>query len=394
MRTLLGEKKKVFLVLDIGGETVKILLFKKERERSLVFGSGLLYFRDFGKFESFTLDKKTVETAVLRAISEARSMAEGKISGVFLGLTEDFLKFREQVVTHERKDAGKITEKESKLILSKAIERGKKDILEEFSAETGILSKDIEFQKLEVSEIYIDGYRKMSLKGAAGRSIQLKVSAIFGLKEYLNWFKSIVERNGLKIIKTGSQTEALEENLGKKIENCIFVDVGGETTQVVFVNKGRVEEVGSFSGGGNNFSRAIAKQLGISQEEARVLKEKYSKKELPVEIKNHIDDIVSEEMGKWFWGLKRSLLEKHTILPEDIFLAGGASQMWNMPEKLSEADWTFLPETDRQGEAQNSRRFSPRINFISPKALGFDRVPAQSDNPQFISSFLLTFLEH
>src|SRR3989338_5149238 len=142
------KKKENLLVLDVGAEATKALLFERGKTDNLLSYS-LEYLDDVG-FSETAIHKVFLRTFQNLRITKAPE-------NIILGLPNIVLKAKisEQLV--KRKNAEDLINKiEYKIILEKITKSAKKEISEKISGEIGILPKDISFTDLKIIETKID----------------------------------------------------------------------------------------------------------------------------------------------------------------------------------------------------------------------------------------------
>lgn len=365
------KKEKFFLVLDIGTEALKTLIYKREGERIVVFGSYLLPFDEFSPFEKPIRD----------AIEEAKKKVGRKIENLFLTLPANILKGRLISQTFKREKAEKkIDEREEKEILEKVLGEAKKRISQIFSESSGILKEDIQFINFQILETKIEGYKISSLLGYKGKNLDFRIFATFLPKFYFENVRAILKN--LPIQKIVHLAEGIIVFV-KEINNGIFLDVGGELTQIFLIKDGGLEAIDEFGIGGRIFSQSLSETFGLRERDAQILKERYSKKEFSKESSDRIREIFSFPLQNWFKNLKSKLKEfsGEKLLPSNFFLFGGGSSLPEIQEILETGNWEDIV-------------FSNKIEtkLIYPKDLRnvkFETLVL--NNPQIIPSILLAF---
>ena len=391
----LKKKAETTLIVDVGTETVKSLLFEERGQEIKILGSSLEYFDRYGIFDSRDFETDVLKKAISRAIqnlgkgeemnksvtralakgederssSTTRALAkggdEGKLcamkinlhlspslplgarrrrqtSSIILGLPAHILKARVIRQSLKREESKKIIidEKEEKEIFQKVLEKAKKNICQIYSEQSGILPEDIQFINLEILEIKIDGYLVPAIQKYEGKTLDFIILATFLPNHYLKKIKNIIESLGLTIQAVIQNAQGLNFYIDKTADK-IFLDIGGTITQVFLVKGGVLEKIDEFPIGGQIFSKAISERLGLREAEARILKERYSKRELSKESSERIKEIIWFPSQVWFRNLKLKLKEmtaRHP-LPLNIVLFGGGSQLPDVQDILKKGEW-------------------------------------------------------
>ncbi len=344
LRFFKKKKKENFLILDIGTEAVKAVILREKEGKISILQSSLEYFEDYGGFNSQNPERKVWEKAILKTFQNL-NLAEAKKRtnfSVILGLPADFLKARVISQNFKRAPAKKIIdEKEAKEIFQMISAKAREAISLIYSQNSGILPSELQFINLKILEMKIDGYRVPTLQRYDGGNLDFKILATFLSKNHLKEAENVHQTFRLKENKIVHQAEGLP-SFFSKISGGIFLDVGGEITQIFLVRNNLFENIDEFRTGGEIFSRALAEKLGLTLPEARILKERYARRELSQESSERIKEIIYSAVQTWFKNLKSKLKEMKTdgLLPSPVFLYGGSSQLPEISEILRDGDWS------------------------------------------------------
>jgi len=339
------KKAETTLLIDVGTETVKALLFEEKGQKIEILGSSLEYFDRYGIFDSRDFETDVLKKAISRAIQKPLAAAKGEEEmnkSVILGLPAHILKARVIRQSLKREEPKKIIidGKEEKEIFQKVLERAKRDICQIYSEQSGILPEDIQFINLKILEMKIDGYLVPAIQKYEGKTLDFIILATFLPNYYLKKIKNIIESLGLTIKAVIQNAQGLNSYINENTDK-IFLDIGGTITQIFLVKGGVLEKIDEFPIGGQIFSKAISEKLGLRETEARILKERYSKRELSKESSERIKEIIWFPCQIWFRNLKLKLKEmtaRHP-LPLNIILFGGGSQLPDVQDILKNGDW-------------------------------------------------------
>ena len=175
------------------------------------------------------------------------------------------------------------------------------------------------------------------------------------------------------------------------IDNGIFLDFGGDTTQVYLLQKGKLENSEELKTGGRDVSKVFSEKLGLLEAEARVFKEKYANGELSHESDFKAREILKPCFDAWFKELQLCLegFGKGKLLPSKFYFFGGSSVL---PELKG------IKDAVKQGMYFSSE---PEISYLTPKdlfslkpdfKLDFKEVNKTfENNPQFTPLFLIFY---
>lgn len=332
------KKEKLFLVLDIGTEAVKALICRKHNNKIIVLGAATQYFERYGVFNGKIFEVNVIKKSVLKAIEQIQSQGQNlKKLPVLLTLGPNILKARVSLQPFKQGEGlkTKISKTQEKAIFQQVLKKAQEEIYQKFSKESGILPKDIETISLRIIEMKINGYSVSRLQGYIGKDLEIRVLATFLLKHYLESIKRIFADLELKILKIVHLAESLSFTFSdEKVKNGVFFDVGGEISQFFLVKRGNLEQINELRVGGKAFSQKLSDVLGIDEESARILKERYTSKLLSREVRKRIREILSLEKRVWQQDLE---LEIGRISSSNIQLFGGASLLPEIQELLSGA---------------------------------------------------------
>lgn len=320
-------KDKDVLVLDIGTEAVK------------TFGAAPQYYDQFGVFDSRDFGADVIKKAITKIISDPAKP-------IILGLPPDVLKARVSSQFLERKNPQKVIGgREQKEIEKEILRNNKKEVSEVFLQESGILPQELEFLEQLFLGVKIDGYLVPSLQGYQGGKVEVGILSVFSAKENLWRFQRIFQELGSKVLKiihpVQNLTKVFENVYCLPTEDGVFLDVGGEITQIFVVKSGKLAMIADFPMGGRDFSKTISQTLGFTGERARILKERYSQGKISENTRKEFNQIFSDLSKEWHHNLKLKLKEFKGFLPQNFFLFGGGSQL---PEILEVLEGEYSPE--------------------------------------------------
>lgn len=392
---LFRKKENIFLALDIGTESVKAIFFGKKDKKTAVFGSAVAKFNKYGVFYSSDFEKEIFKKTIQEAIESARKNAfssniskkiKKKIKKprpkIVLTFSPAYLKARITNQIFEReKSSAKISEKEEKSISQNALESSKKGILKKITREFGVLPEDIYWVSSEIISQKIDGYKVPSLKGFEGKNIEFEILTAFLLKRYLDIAKSVAKNlkyNVFQIVHPVDFLKRLIESVGK---NEIYIDIGGNCSQIIIAENGHLKEIIYFKKGGEIFTGAIAQDLGIDENSARELKEKYSNRLLSKDSENKIKRVLSRKALSFFRDISRIVKEESgkEIFFSDIHLLGGGANLPDIKEIIEK----------ERNESEWACRLPNKIRILYPEDLNWVECLTNIKNPQITPSLLI-----
>lgn len=333
------KKSNSFLVLDIGTEAVKSLIFRKNFDKISILGSDIKYFEsggDFNKvmnFEELEMEKikRTVSECLKNSFNEFSTHCEDKKIKdekdipVLLTLSPEILRSEViEIFSIREKKEKKISKKEQDIVYKYVLKSAKRDVLEKISKKIGIMQEDIILNSFEITDKNIDGYQVKEINGCCGKILSFKVLVIFSLKNYFERIQDVLKSQGLNVLQTFHLSETIS-SVFEDIEDGTFFDVGGEITQAFSFKNKKLEKVKLFYVGGNDFTDILLNLLKINRKDAITLKEKYCSRDLTFEVEKKIEQIFSIEKKKW-----KKIFKKYSDL--SVFIFGGGSNIFELKD--------------------------------------------------------------
>lgn len=363
--SFLKKREKPFLVLDIGTEAVKALLLKKENDKLVVLNHTIEYFEKYGVFESNDFETEFIKKAISKSIKKIfKEKKELKKTPVLIGLPANVLRARIVSQLFKRDKESKISKSEERIIIKRVLNKSKKQVSYNFAQKYGILADDIKWINFKLAEVKVNGYPISDIYGCQGKDLEINVLAVFLTKDYFEKIQRTLKSLNLKAFKIIHLAEIFQDSFSQKVKNGFFVDIGGEITQTFLIKNSNLKQVKEFESGGQEFSQELSETLGIDQESARILKEKYANNLLTEKVKLKIKEMLVSEKKIWQQYLENTI--KGTKASSDTWIFGGSS---------------LLPEI------RESVRGS---KIIYPKSLKNIKDPLKSlKSPQYITPLLI-----
>lgn len=376
--------KDNYLVLDIGKEAIKALILRRQEKEFEVGAFALEYFDDhnFLGLQKEEITKKTISLILQKPEFKKTPRS------VFLGLPTSVLKSRVASLTIQRKNFRElIREREKELLENEALAEAKEKVSDLIFEESGILQKDVRFLSSQILEIKIDGYSVPSLESFKGKDISFKVLVVFGLKIPLERIEKSIQSFKFKEVIILHSSQGLSGLKIAGLENSIFLEVGGEETQIFLIKNAQLEKIAELPIGGKTFSKDLALTLGQGERGARELKERYSKGELSMEVKNRVGEILASSQENWYKNLKETFLKINPsgLLPFKFYLFGGSSQLPEIQTILEKGEWQGISFTG----TVEVRIFSLKDHYHYFNLQKESLSSIFLNNPQYIPSFLI-----
>lgn len=128
----------------------------------------------------------------------------------------------------------------------------------------------------------------------------------------------------------------------------MLIDIGGATSDLIWSRSERPLAMESLPIGGNSLTRALARKWSLSAERTMRLLQAYSDGRLDEEARGQVQAVLWPVLQEWLQEAEQVLaaMNQEELLPQDLYLAGGASA---------------LPEME---SAVRSLAWSPRLQFV------------------------------
>lgn len=360
------KKEKTSLLLDIGTTFVKALIFKKSEGKTVVLQKSFQELEKGEIFQNWDFNQEVAEKMVGGAMKNLRK--ERNLSEMFFNLPAHILKERIADQNFLRKNSEKnIDEKEEKEI----IEKIKLSIRQQIAEETGLLAKDVYCANWKILEKKINGYEVDDFRGRRGNCLEFKILFVFLPRKYFAFLEKTGKSFGFSKINLVFKGLKFLHFFPAEQEG-VFLDIGGEVTQIFLKKSGKLEKIDELEMGGENFSQALAYNLGITLPESRTLKDGYCRKKVGEGVRQRIAKIFAPIADDWFQNLKWKLKNYKILLPAKFFLFGGAGAVPELGDIIERGNWNGVPFIS-----------SPEAEILYPRSLsGWKDQTHKINSPQ------------
>lgn len=354
------------LSLDIGTEVVKALVFRidKTSGNGTVKGVGRVRQR-LGDMQSGAVsDISGVIESAQKAIDLAKTMASvKKVEKTIIGIAGELVKGTTTTVHYERiRPEVRIDLPELKNIIQKVQWKAFDRIRQQLAWETGHSEIEVKLINAAIVDVRIDGYRVTNPVGFQGRDVSIAVFNAYAPMIHLGALQKIADELKLELLSIAAEPYAVARSMGVEDVldfNAVFIDIGGGTTDIAVVRNGGLEGTKMFALGGRAFTKRLAQELGVSFEEAEVLKIKYAEGKLGKDVSLKIEQILDDDCEVWLSGVELALGEfsDADLLPSRFFLCGGGSGLPGIKKALLSTKWAKnLPFAK-----------TPQVSFLQPR---------------------------
>lgn len=322
-------KKDYLLVLDIGTEFVKALIFKIHGNEGLVVGVGRQRQTLNQMWAGAVADIDGVALTCQRAIEQAVQMARLKPTKAIIGIAGGFIKgITTNFIYQRSQPEEEIDLAELKNIIQKIQWKAFDRIRSQLAWETGQPEIEIRLVNALINEVRIDGYQVTNPLGFQGGEFFLSIFNVYAPLVQLRALESIANKLNLELLSIVAEPYALTKSSSFEPRvGAIFIDVGGGTTDIALVRQGRVEGIKSLALAGQAFTKRLSQTLGLGLIEAEAIKIKHTQQQLSQSVQRKIREILEGDIKIWSKGVELILEEfsQAEFFPPLVLLCGGGS---------------------------------------------------------------------
>ncbi len=341
-----SRKANLGLVLDIGTEFIKALIFETKADTAEILGVARIRQKLTEMRGGVVLDIEGVTKNSQRAIEKAERMAKVSANQVIVGIAGELVKGLSTTVRYSRlKPKDKITYVELKSIVNKVQRRAFDKARESLAWETGRSEIDVKLVNAAIVDVKIDGYRVTNPLGFQGKDVSMTVFNAFAPITHLGALQTICEELDLDLVAIAAEPYAVAKAVGLEDSldfSAIFMDIGGGTTDIAVVRNGGLEGTKMIAIGGRSFTKRLSQVLSVPFEIAEEIKISYSNGLLDKKSVDIVRKALLADCKVWFSGVELTLEEfsQGELLPSRILLCGGASALPEIRETLETTDWS------------------------------------------------------
>lgn len=342
---------KTYLAVDIGTDSVKTILCKKDKTNINIIGYSRVKQDGFSVNKAVILDRESVLEAVDASIGFAFKQAEEKFDNlklpedIVIGIAGELVTGMPIVVNVNRDDPNeKITEEEIAKIVNKVKDMTFDSAKMEIAKEHGIPLAQLKEIDTLINSVSIDGIKLENPIDHTGDQISYRVFSSFAPKAQIESIQMLAASMKLNLtdipVEPYSLARAVSEYTSTK-EGAIIIDIGAGTSDIVVAREGDILGLKMFGIGGRTFTNRIQKEFAVDHEEAESMKLQYANDELDAYRKKEVASALKKDIKTWLLGIELSLADMDSIetFPSNIYLCGGGALLPGMLEGIMEYSW-------------------------------------------------------
>ena len=332
---LFGKKYEHFYILDFGRSSVKLALLeinKAEKTAKIMETHEEPHAHHIGAAEDVE-HVEQIATTVKKVMDKLKSGKNARAKNLIIGLASEMVYGHSFSYIHKRENAGvKIDLRELKNAIHNAELKAYEDIRKRFVTDSGYSETDVALINSYIQEMRVDGYRVANPLGFEGGELFISVFNAYLPAFYKKLFEDVAINLKLNLnflaYEPYAVFSALRRKEGEDFE-AIIIDIGGKTTRISLVRKGRFEDIRTFSFGGESFTKRIASHFEVGFWEAENIKIRYSKGELSEHAKESVAEILQREFEIFLGALEMILkgFSRASLLPAKIYVHGGGGNI-------------------------------------------------------------------
>ena len=374
--------------LDIGSENVKALIAEIKDDHLEILGAGRQH-QNFADMQAGAIaDIAGVVANCDTALSKAEKQAGVSVRTAVIGIAGELVKGTTTTVKCTRKDGSKpLDYEELERIIGLVQQRAEARAKQELAWELGGKTVEIRLVNSALVGIEMDGYRVTNPIGFEGKEVLVQLYTAFAPQIHIGALERTAQELDLDLLAVAAEPFAVSRSVIGDDPNAnmsaVLMDVGGGTTDIAVVHDGGVQGTKMFGIGGRAFTRSIERDLGMSFDQAELLKIGISQNRVPQHQRSAVQDAIQKTLDVWLSGVELALGEFKNVdhLPHRLLLCGGGSSLDTMIDRLEQSSWyKSLPFTKK-----------PTVQHINPsQVVGIiDKTGAVDDHTYITAMGLL-----
>jgi cell division protein FtsA len=394
-----------FTAVDLGTELIKVLVIRRESGDGVVLGVSREPQHPEAMEAGAISNPDLVIESCNRALEAAEDMA-GVVPGqAVVGISGELVKgFASSVAYPRERPEQRVRENELKGMLQMVERRALREAQHLLEMERAYGHVEARLVQSAITQVRMDGYPVANPIGYQGANLEVTVFNTFAPITQVGAVETVARDLDLELSGMVAQPYALARACAGDDawqEGGIFADVGGGTTDVALLRGGGVEGTRMFNLGGRAFTRRLARELGLSLEEAEARKVRHSEGLLPPDHDQEVSRLLAADVDVLLQGLHLCLqdLARDEVLPPNVYVCGGGSLLPDLMRQLMGSPWWHglpfprEPSFRRLGPLDvrgitDSTGLLQSAQDVAPMALANHILQADSDDHGIVNSVM------
>ena len=340
-----------FYILDLGRFSIKASLMElyKKTNSSLILDVVEASYPNLSILSEMNAEdlsqlSNTIKGLFLR-LKKPNNKSKNKY--LIIGLSSELVSGASCSNIYTREDpSSQIDTREVKNMIHNLMLRAYEDIRRKFTIESGYSETEVVLINTAIQKLQVDGQNTTDPIGKTGKEIFVSLFNAYAPSFYKNAIEQVardLKFNSYNLVYTPYAIFSALKKI-KKVDGDLqglIIDIGGKTTRVILVKKGRIEEMRNFSFGGASFTRRIAHYLNLPESEAENIKLKYNNCNVSKNVRLFIDKLLQNDVLLFLNGLELILKDfsQASLLPGEIFLCGGGGNVGVIDAIIKKRSW-------------------------------------------------------
>jgi cell division protein FtsA len=347
------------LVLDIGTEFIKALIYRIEENHGFVIGYAKVRQKMGDMAAGSVSNIAGVSETAAAAIEQAARIAGMQPEQAVMGIAGELVRGATTTISYTRENPQlRIEMSELRAIVQRVQTRAFDKVRRELARDTGHSEIDVKLVNAAIIDSKIDGQCASNPIGFQGSEVSLSVFNSFAPLVHFGALQTIAAELELDLLTIAAEPFAVARCLTGDDLSAIFIDVGGGTTDLALLRNGGELTTKMFAVGGRTFTKRISHSLNVSHDEAERIKIDYSQNKLSDRRQKIISNALAGDVEVWVAGVSVALAEMmgNQELPPQVLLCGGGSKLPEIKKILTTPEFSeSLPFAVR-----------PKIKFLCP----------------------------
>ena len=349
------QEDTILVGLDIGTSFVKALVARVVGDEIEILGVGRRQQDVSDMYSGAIADIAGVVRNCEDALSQAEEQAGLQGRRAVVGIAGELVKGQTSTIRYKRPKPDKALDVEvMEYIIEKVQERAQVKAQKQIGLETGNKEVEVKLVNSAIVSIHIDGYKVANPIGFQGKDVAIQIYTAFAPMVHIGAIERVAGDLDLDLVAVAAEPFAVSRSmLGTDTGStftAILADVGGGTTDIAVVNDGGVDGTKMFGIGGRSFTKTIASDLDITEDEAEKLKLHVGDSKIKPSVDKEMSLSIDKTLDVWISGVELALSEFDSVdhLPNRILLCGGGASLAPLVDALAERPWyKELPFTKR-----------------------------------------------
>jgi len=328
-------QEELIVVLDIGSASIggALVLFSSAAHPTVIYTVRReMKFKEKVDFKNLVLSMEETLDLVLLDIQK-EGLAHARVSGKMFSAPEKaycvlgapWYASQVRVIKESRETLFRVNQNSLSEILAREVNSFKDSESERYLHE-GILRGDIDLIEKETLSVKLNGYEVQKPYDRLTRRMEMLLYLSLAPREILETVREKIGRlfhlENIEFHSLSLASWSTVRDIWEKEKDFLFVDVGGEMTEVLLVRHGVPQGTISFPLGKNFFVRKIAHRLRTTSHEATSLLTLYLLEKGSEEVTQQITDVLENIKKEWQGGFVAALREisEGLYLPPRVFL--------------------------------------------------------------------------